>query len=108
MMTKRNRNIKNIFIMLQMGHETWKCVDPELERQIRCFPDGERSNIPRFQQVKQKAVGGQRNLGLRGLLQFFFIPRLLLKNHKGGISNVKFIFMQHFFKIVLNRVLQIL
>ena len=25
----------------------------------------------------------------RGLLQFFFIPRLLLKKHKGGISNVK-------------------
>jgi hypothetical protein len=20
------------------SHETWKCADPELERQIRCFP----------------------------------------------------------------------
>jgi hypothetical protein len=42
----------------------WKCVDPELERQIRCFPYGERSDVPRLQQVEQKAVGRQRNLGL--------------------------------------------
>ena len=45
-------------------HETWKCADPELERQIRCFPYGERSDVPRLQQVEQKAVGWQRNLGL--------------------------------------------
>ena len=42
----------------------WKCVDLELERQIRCFPYGERSDVPRPQQVEQKAVGRQRNLGL--------------------------------------------
>ena len=36
----------------------------ELERQIRCFPYGERSDVPRLQQVEQKAVGRQRNLGL--------------------------------------------
>ena len=43
----------------------WKCADPELQRQIRCFPlKGERSDIPRLQQVEQKAVGRQRNLGL--------------------------------------------
>jgi hypothetical protein len=35
-----------------------------LERQIRCFPYGECSEVPRLQQVKQKAVGWQRNLGL--------------------------------------------
>ena len=29
-----------------MNHETWKCAGPELERQIRCFPYGERSDIP--------------------------------------------------------------
>jgi hypothetical protein len=35
-----------------------------LERQIRCFPYGERSDVPWLQQVEQKAVGRQRNLGL--------------------------------------------
>ena len=42
----------------------WKCVNPELEWQIRCFPYGEHSDVPRLQQVEQKAVGQQRNLGL--------------------------------------------
>ena len=42
----------------------WKCFDPELERQIRCFPYGERSDVPRLQQDEQKAVGRQRDLGL--------------------------------------------
>ena len=42
----------------------WKCVDPELEWQIRYFAYGERSDVPRLQQVEQKAVGRQRNLGL--------------------------------------------
>ena len=46
------------------SHETWKCADPELERQIRCFPFGERSDVPRLQQVKQKVVGRQKILGL--------------------------------------------
>jgi hypothetical protein len=45
------------------SHETWKCADPELERQNRCFPYRERSDVPRLQQVEQKAVGRQRNLG---------------------------------------------
>ena len=38
--------------------------DSELGRQIRCFPYGERSDVPRLQQVEQKVVGRQRNLGL--------------------------------------------
>jgi hypothetical protein len=38
------------------SHETWKCVNPEWERQIRCFPYGERSDVPWLQQVEQKAV----------------------------------------------------
>ena len=42
----------------------WKCADRELERQIRYFPYGERSNVPQLQQVEHKAVGWQRNLGL--------------------------------------------
>jgi hypothetical protein len=42
----------------------WKCADPELERQIHCFPYREHSDVPRLQQVEQKAVGRQRNLGL--------------------------------------------
>jgi hypothetical protein len=46
------------------SHETWKCAEPELERQIRCFPYGDSSDVPRLQQVEQKAVGRQRNLGL--------------------------------------------
>ena len=39
---------------------------PELERQIHCFPYGERSDGTQLQQVEQKAVGRQRNLGLCG------------------------------------------
>ena len=46
------------------SHEKWKCADPQLERQIRCFPYGDRSDVPRLQQVEQKAIGRQRNLGL--------------------------------------------
>ena len=42
----------------------WKCADAELQRQIRCFPDGERSDVPRLQQVEQNDVRRQRNLGL--------------------------------------------
>ena len=42
----------------------WKCADPQLEWQIRCFPYGERSDVPRLQQVEQKAVRWQRNLRL--------------------------------------------
>jgi hypothetical protein len=47
-------------------------ADPELERQIRCFPCGERSDVPRLQQVEQKAVGRQRNLGIL-FMQFAYI-----------------------------------
>ena len=35
-----------------------------MQRQIRCFPYGEHSDVPRLQQVEQKAVGRQKNLGL--------------------------------------------
>jgi hypothetical protein len=35
-----------------------------LKRQMRCFPYGERFDAPRLQQVEQKVVGRQRNLGL--------------------------------------------
>ena len=45
-------------------HETWKCVNAELQRQIRCFPYAELSDVPWLQQVEKKAVGRQRNLGL--------------------------------------------
>ena len=57
-----------------MATEKWKCVDPELEWQIRCFPYGEHSDVPRLQQVEQKAVGRQRNLGLvtRERMQIFW------------------------------------
>jgi hypothetical protein len=33
------------------SHETWKCADQELERQISCFPYVELSDVPRLQQV---------------------------------------------------------
>jgi hypothetical protein len=46
------------------SHRTWKCADTELQRQIRCFPYEERSDVTRLQQVEQKAVGRQKNLGL--------------------------------------------
>ena len=35
--------------------------------QIRCFPYGERSDVPRLQQVEQKTVRRQRNLGPQSL-----------------------------------------
>ena len=31
------------------SHETWKCADPELEKQIRCFPYIARSVVERLQ-----------------------------------------------------------
>jgi hypothetical protein len=33
------------------SHETWKCADQELERQISCFPYEELSDVPRLQHV---------------------------------------------------------
>jgi hypothetical protein len=51
-------------ILKSDSHETWKCVNLELERQIRCFPYGEHCDVPQLQKVEQKAVGRQRNLGL--------------------------------------------
>jgi hypothetical protein len=30
-------------------HVCWKCADPELDLQIRCFPYGEHSDVPRLQ-----------------------------------------------------------
>jgi hypothetical protein len=35
------------------SHETWKCADPELEKQIRCFPYVSRSDVERIQQLYQ-------------------------------------------------------
>ena len=58
------------------SHETCKCADPELERQIRCFPYGEHSDVPRLQQVEEKAVGRQRNLGLGRHMQVVVNIRL--------------------------------
>jgi hypothetical protein len=37
----------------------------------------------------------------KGLVTILFYPSTTLKNHKGGISNVKFIFIQHFLAIVI-------
>ena len=37
------------------SHETWKCVDAELQRHIRCFPYVELSDVPRLQQVENKS-----------------------------------------------------
>ena len=51
----------------------WKCADPELEHQIRCFPYGEHSDVPRLQQVDQKAIGRQRNLGLMCKMTKFYV-----------------------------------
>jgi hypothetical protein len=31
------------------SHETWKCADPELEKQIRCFPYVLPSDVQRLQ-----------------------------------------------------------
>jgi hypothetical protein len=42
----------NLFI--SDSHETWKCVDAELQRQIRCFPYVELSDVPWLQHVGEK------------------------------------------------------
>ena len=72
----------------------WKCADPELERQIRCFPYGERSNIPRLQQVEQKAVGRQRNLGIRivvWILVTYMYPQCMKVHHPNASSIISII-----------------
>ena len=44
--------LKNtLYIYVVDSHETWKCVEAELQRQIRCFPYVEFSDAPRLQQV---------------------------------------------------------
>jgi hypothetical protein len=48
-------DIKCILQDKQFHLQTWKCADPELEQQFHCFPYGECSDVPRFQQVEQKA-----------------------------------------------------
>ena len=35
------------------SHETWKCADQEMERQICCFPYVELSDVPQLQQVEK-------------------------------------------------------
>jgi len=37
------------------SHETWKCADAELERQIRCFPYGEHSWRPTAPASRKKS-----------------------------------------------------
>jgi hypothetical protein len=37
--------------LVNIGHETWKCADPELEKQIRRFPYVLRSDVQRLQQI---------------------------------------------------------
>ena len=42
-----------------------KRADPELEQQIRCFPYGERSDVPRSSKSNKKPSDGRgMNLGL--------------------------------------------
>ena len=41
------------------SHETWKCVDAELQRQICCFPYVELSDVPWLQQVEKKPSDGR-------------------------------------------------
>ena len=67
------------------SHETWKCADPELERQIHCFPYGERSDVPRLQQVEQKADGRQRNLGLLGAVP---VEMVIERNMLSTLMNI--------------------
>jgi hypothetical protein len=58
-----------LFISIKSdSHETWKCADPELERQIRCFPYGERSDVPRLQQVEQKTAEEFRTTYVHALI----------------------------------------
>jgi hypothetical protein len=63
-----------------------KRADSELMRQIRCFPYEERSDIPRLQQVEQKAVGRQRKLGLRDVV---YTKREILLSPKCTSSSYK-------------------
>jgi hypothetical protein len=52
--------LKNtLYIYVVDSHETWKCVEAELQRQIRCFPYVEFSDAHRLQQVKKKSSDGR-------------------------------------------------
>ena len=44
------------------SHETWKCVDAELQRQIRCFSYVELSDVPRLEQVEKKKPSDGRGI----------------------------------------------
>ena len=72
------------------SHETWKCVDPELEWQICCFPYGKRSDVPQLQQVEQKAVGWQRNLGLINKLMTLSPVVLKVSQYTDTVLNNQF------------------
>jgi hypothetical protein len=56
-------SIQNPYINRFTNHFSIR-ANPELEWQICCFPYAEHSDIPRLQQVEQKAIGRQRNLRL--------------------------------------------
>jgi hypothetical protein len=62
---------------LSDSHETWKCTNQELERQIRCFPYVELSDIHGYSKSK-KAVGRQRNLWLHLYIGINYFLTLVL------------------------------
>jgi hypothetical protein len=56
--------------------------------------DGERSDIPRLQQVEQKAVGRQRNLGIRivvWILVTYMYPQCMKVHHPNASSIISII-----------------
>jgi hypothetical protein len=66
----------------------WKCVDAELQRQIRCFLYVELSDVPRLQEVKKKPSDsrGISDYILQYLIGFF------LSNNIG----IHFVFIYYF------------
>jgi hypothetical protein len=71
--------------ILTDNHETLKYADIELQRQICCFPYGERSDVPRLQQVEQKVVRRQSNLGLPVTKNTSQVQQQILEVRKRGI-----------------------
>jgi hypothetical protein len=58
---------------MKPDNETWKCADPELEKQIRCFPYIARSVVERLQAILSMPLND------RGISDYF-VPGSKLSN----------------------------
>jgi hypothetical protein len=60
------------------SHETWKCADPELEKQIRCFLYVSRSDVERLQQLyKCRYTTEESRTNFLGLQHYFALDPMI-------------------------------